>query len=425
MDEDIKSNGWGIKKISVVENSLHLINIFQTFYQITGRLLLSNGLLVVPDGDPPPGEDRVNIKSLHDMFRHTNSYGLVSLSFLGVLQYYFEKNNFGQIKRALTELYQNLSYITLSGARDFDFTANSDLIARISYFMKSAARSNIEEMEKADVENAYKINNNVSFVPKTEKPLDVVIDILDKNIEHKKLTHPHVPPQVKTADEIEIETQATNDEFAKLKAEYDRINDAATEQKKQTEIIDLVDDILDEKNPFQDLGTEDIWIDDDLFDDKDPKDVTNTSRDIIKEIKDSDPFLDFSIPTDAIIDNLFEPSDDDESELIIAKPAVSDEKIIVPYTNEIVPDIGPPQLKKIVATYMKGTAEKVKEKYKRQRKKKIGQLNKQNKVSADWLKQAGYLDTEDLDTIQNNCIKNNKNAGKTNSKDDTVGDIID
>ena len=253
MDEDIKSNGWGIKKISDVENSLDLINIFQTFYQITGRLLLSNGLLVVPDGDPPPGEDRVNMKSLYDLFRHTNSYGLVSLSFLGVLQYCFEKNNFGQIKRALTELYQNLSYIFLSGARDFDFIANSDLIARISYFMKSAARSNIAEMEKADVENTYKINNNVSFVPKTEKPLDVVIDILDKNIEHRKMTHPHVPPQVKTADEIEIETQATNDEFAKLKAEYDRINDAATEQKKQTEIIDLVDDILDEKKSFSRL----------------------------------------------------------------------------------------------------------------------------------------------------------------------------
>ena len=46
------------------------------------------------------------------------------------------------------------------------------------------------------------------------------------------MTHPYVPPQVKTADEIEIETSETNNEFAKLKAEYDRINDAATEQKK-------------------------------------------------------------------------------------------------------------------------------------------------------------------------------------------------
>ena len=57
MDEDIKSNRWGTKKITDVENSLDLINIFRTFYQITGRLPLSNGLLVAPDGDPPPGED--------------------------------------------------------------------------------------------------------------------------------------------------------------------------------------------------------------------------------------------------------------------------------------------------------------------------------------------------------------------------------
>lgn len=53
MDQDIKSNGWGVKRITDVENSLDLINRFQTFYQITGRLPLSNGLLVVPDGDPP------------------------------------------------------------------------------------------------------------------------------------------------------------------------------------------------------------------------------------------------------------------------------------------------------------------------------------------------------------------------------------
>ena len=32
MDENIKSNGWGIKKLTDVENSLDLINIFQTFY---------------------------------------------------------------------------------------------------------------------------------------------------------------------------------------------------------------------------------------------------------------------------------------------------------------------------------------------------------------------------------------------------------
>ena len=32
MDENINSNSWGIKKITDVENSLDLINIFQTFH---------------------------------------------------------------------------------------------------------------------------------------------------------------------------------------------------------------------------------------------------------------------------------------------------------------------------------------------------------------------------------------------------------
>ena len=44
--------------------------------------------------------------------------------------------------------------------------------------------------------------------------------------------HPYVPPQVKTADEIEVETRETTDEIAKLKAEYHRITDAVAEQKK-------------------------------------------------------------------------------------------------------------------------------------------------------------------------------------------------
>ena len=318
MDEHIKSNRLEIKKITDVENSLDLINIFQTFYQITGRLpLSSNGLLVVPDGDPPSGEDRVNMKSLYDMFRHTNSHGLVSLPFLGALQYYFEKNNFALIKKPLTELYQILSYITLSGARDFDFTAISDLIAKISFLLKAASRSNIAEIEKADIQNAYDINKSVSFVPKQEGPLDVVIDILNKNVEHKKMTHPYLLPQVQTAPEIETETRQIDEEFAKLTVEYGRVNDTAAEQKKQDEITDLVDDIIDESNIFQNLNTEDIWIDDDISDYKDHPDIVDTSKDILKAIRENDPLLGFNIPTDAITDDLLQPSDDEDNDLTI------------------------------------------------------------------------------------------------------------
>ena len=187
MDNDIKANGWGIKKITDVNNAEDFITIFQTFYQLTGRLPLSNGLLVIPDGDPPPGEDRVNMKNLYEMFKHTNSHGLVFLPFLGLLQYYLEKNDFSLIKNALTELYSNLSYITLSAARDFSFDAVSDLTAKLSFLLKHATFQNIQETENSHIANAHNINSGCLFTPKIEDPLDTVIEILDDPyVEHKK-----------------------------------------------------------------------------------------------------------------------------------------------------------------------------------------------------------------------------------------------
>ena len=49
LDEDIRANGWGIKKLSEVSDSEEALKIFQDFYSLTGRLRLSNSLLVVPD----------------------------------------------------------------------------------------------------------------------------------------------------------------------------------------------------------------------------------------------------------------------------------------------------------------------------------------------------------------------------------------
>ena len=373
MDEDIKSNGWGIKKITDVDNAEDFINIFQTFYQLTGRLPLSNGLLVIPDGDPPLGEDRVNMKSLYNMFRHANCHGLVYLLFLGILQYYHEKNDFSLIKKALTELYSNLSYITLSGTRDFDFNALSDLTAKISFLLKAATRSNIAELEKSDIENACNINKDRLFVPKKEDPLDAVIDILGEQVEHKKMMHPYVPPQAQTADAIETETQQVDDKFAKLNADYNQINDASTEQKKQNEITDLVDDIIDESNPFQDIGTEDIWIEDDIFDNNDDQSIVDFSKDILQGIKENDRYLDFKIPTSAIIDDLFEPSDDESddegSELILAEQAIPQPNTETLNTDSASLDTGPQQSKKYVTARMKNVvkeANRIKEKHKKQ-----------------------------------------------------------
>ena len=40
MDDDIKANGWGIKKITEIEDAHELMKIFQDFYTLTGRLPL-------------------------------------------------------------------------------------------------------------------------------------------------------------------------------------------------------------------------------------------------------------------------------------------------------------------------------------------------------------------------------------------------
>ena len=84
MDEDIAANGWGIKKISEVTDSQGTLNIFQNFYSLTGRLPLSNSLLVVPDGDAPPDE-KLNMKQLYDLFKNADSHRIVSLPFLGLI----------------------------------------------------------------------------------------------------------------------------------------------------------------------------------------------------------------------------------------------------------------------------------------------------------------------------------------------------
>ena len=141
MDEDIRAKGWGIKKIGKVSDAQELMKIFQDFYTLTGRLPLSNGLLVVPDGDAPPGE-KLNMKHLYDLFKNTKTHGIVSLPFLGLIQYYLEENDHSLIKNVTTELYHNLSYMTLSGARDFKFDAVSNLIARLSILLKHAALGN-------------------------------------------------------------------------------------------------------------------------------------------------------------------------------------------------------------------------------------------------------------------------------------------
>ena len=81
-----------------------------------------------------------------------------------------------------------------------------------------------------------------------------------------------------------------DDKIINLKAKYDEINDVATEQKKQQKITDLIDDVIDKSNPFQNLGTEDRWIEDDIIDKNDSKKAIEISKNILKDINKKTTF---------------------------------------------------------------------------------------------------------------------------------------
>ena len=104
------------------------------FYYLNGRFPLTNGLLFVPDGEVPEGEDKINLKQLFKMFKDTNSHGLVFFQFLCALGILFGAD---KSKVAITELYKNLSYETLIGAKDLDFQAVSDLISESKFSDKT------------------------------------------------------------------------------------------------------------------------------------------------------------------------------------------------------------------------------------------------------------------------------------------------
>ena len=78
------------------------------------------------------------MKQLYDLFKNTGSHGVVSLPFLGLLFHFFEsEKDLVYVKHATTELYRNLSYMTLSGRRQLEIQAVSDLIGQLSFAIKS------------------------------------------------------------------------------------------------------------------------------------------------------------------------------------------------------------------------------------------------------------------------------------------------
>ena len=119
------------------------------FYHFNDRLPLTNGFLIVPDGKTYEAAEKISLKDLYEMLQGTKSHGLVSLQFLCVLDIFFRGDAILS-KNALTELYYNLSYETLSGGRNFNFEAIFDLVADMSFQIKKLTLLNLKRKKDQD-----------------------------------------------------------------------------------------------------------------------------------------------------------------------------------------------------------------------------------------------------------------------------------
>ena len=122
------------------------------FYYFNGRLPLTNGLLLVPDGETTEGPEKISLKSLYEMFKDTKSQGLVSRQFLSALNLFFARN-IQTSKDVITELYKILSFKTLSEEQQTEFENISDLSAHIIFKMEHSILLNRENQER-DTKNS-------------------------------------------------------------------------------------------------------------------------------------------------------------------------------------------------------------------------------------------------------------------------------
>ena len=301
IEEDMKTNGWGaVKNIKNIKDSMRLLNIFQDFYTTSGRLPTFNELLIVPDGDAQP-EEKINMKQLYDLFKNTNSHGLVSLPFLGILFYFFEsEQDLIYVKHATTELYRNLSYMTLSGGRQLEFQAASDLIGQLSFAIKSSTVQNLKQKEIENESLPKKINEDRIFTPKINNPLDDVMEILeDPNVDHKKPPFFYVEPTVQLPDEIEKSQKLIDDDFVDLLSKCNEPNDVLIEQKKQKDIENLIGDVT--KDP---IPTNEYWWEEDIFSKNDKQPTIDITKTIVDDIKQPTNDISKSVDIQALSDNI-------------------------------------------------------------------------------------------------------------------------
>ena len=103
--------------------------------------------------------EKINLKNLYQLFKYAKSHGIVSLHFLCLLGVFLVFDPLSQ--NALTELYQNLSYETLSRTRNHKFESVCDFISELSFFINRSTLANIIKKEEGDKEVLERLKKHI------------------------------------------------------------------------------------------------------------------------------------------------------------------------------------------------------------------------------------------------------------------------
>ena len=246
----------------------------------------------IPDGETPGNSKKISLKNLYVIFKDTESHGLASVQFLSALNLFFGGDT-KLSKDTITELYKNLSLETLSGAEQVQFDKIYKLTAHINFKIKHSILAYIDDQGKAVKIKNKNVKDTYECFKKPSVEDDFEHEIVEDILKDKSYETTYVEPTVQ--DVVTIDGQIKEiDDFLQLASEFNKVDAAATRQKKVDYYNKLFKDTQGEPDRRQKIDdaitTEYISIDDDLFSDNDQQHIIDFVDNIRSEI-DTDDIL--------------------------------------------------------------------------------------------------------------------------------------
>ena len=246
----------------------------------------------IPDGETPGNSKKISLKNLYVIFKDTESHGLASVQFLSALNLFFGGDT-KLSKDTITELYKNLSLETLSGEQQVQFDKIYKLTAHINFKIKHSILAYIDDQGKAVKIKNKNVKDTYELFKKPSVEDDFEHEIVEDILKDKSYETTYVEPTVQ--DVVTIDGQIKEiDDFLQLASEFNKVDAAATRQKKVDYYNKLFKDTQGEPDRRQKIDdaitTEYISIDDDLFSDNDQQHIIDFVDNIRSEI-DTDDIL--------------------------------------------------------------------------------------------------------------------------------------